>query len=316
MTFAGTKPGKPVAMRTTPIEPLNQELTPQETARRIHLSALKAATPAEVLRRLQSLPQDAPREQENALFLQIRALLALHPETATQFTEYLQRTPATVTGLRVLTDAIRDAGTTPGQLLLLQTAQRRHEDVAFLTLALPALGLARIPLAETESLLTEVSTRTDEPGQMAMLLMGSLIYGAPTRYPSLLNRLHTRLTSEMDTARLLLVLGAVGNAGQTTSLPYLQPLLADSRREVRRAALSALRLIPGTQAEHLLCNALIEEKEPTLRATAAFMLTFIPRGTATRTALENAQKDPATEVRDAATRALESFLPSVKEVKP
>lgn len=292
-------------------EPLNAGADPKEQQRQRYTATLGEDTPSSLLSALEKLPADAPTGVSNALYLKLRALLALQPESAAQFDSYLAMAKSDSAGMSALLDAIREVGSPQAQASLIKTIKVRTNDSAFTDMALPVLGLTARPLKETEALLRQLSERSDNIGGQAKLLLGSLVNTLQTQEPArskrLLEELILRLKTDTHEPDTLVTLAALGNTGAPELLPHLAPWLSNTSIPQRCAAVSALRLIPGPEAERQLRNVLQNDTESSVRANAAFALSFLPRSSAARDALKKALKDSSKEVAEAAKRALASL---------
>lgn len=300
--LSGTVLGLPSRRAPKPISPLLsaalEPLSPPESTaaqqQRLRTTTLGKSTPAELVATLEALPATASQQDANALYLKLRALLTLQPTALASFAPYLQTADAKTRSFRALVDAIHETGAASGQTLLTKVARQRTQDPDFLSVVLPALGTLSTPSPETEALLLELSSRDDDVGQGATLLLGTLAHtlqGTP-RGAALFQHLLERLRgTESETGRVLL-LGALGNTGQPALVSALRPFLAEKSPTLRSAALSALRLVPGPEAETLLLSALRADPEPSVRASAAFALSFLPRSVAvTKELAQKREKD-------------------------
>ncbi|MGC4046963.1 MAG: HEAT repeat domain-containing protein [Armatimonas sp.] len=311
-TSRSTKLGQATLPTVGKAEPLSAGPDPEQQQRQRYSATLGAETPDSLLAALESLSTNARAKDSNSLYLKVRALMALQPESASRFDAYLTRTNPDSAGMRVVLDAIREIGTPQAQLCLATAIKARASESGFVEMALPALGMVAHPTKETEAFLLTLSHRSDNCGAQASLLLGTLVNtlsrAEPVRSKALLGELIARLKNDANEPGVLLALAALGNAGAPDTLPQLTSSLSHTNPNRRSAALLALRLIPGAEAEKQLLKALQSDTESSVRASAAFALSFQPRSPSVHEALKTALSDPSKEVVEAVKRAQAALL--------
>ena len=70
------------------------------------------------------------------------------------------------------------------------------------------------------------------------------------------------------------LLGALGNSAGPSTLPIIEEALHDSTPAIRAAAARALRLIPGSEVDHLLAAVITSDPDGAVRADAIFATRF------------------------------------------
>jgi hypothetical protein len=203
-----------------------------------------------------------------------------------------------------------------------------------------ALGMTAAPDAQTVAALDEL-TRHDEPRarQLADLALGNAAHH--TSDDALRTRAVERLlelwASAQDPGDQLILLEAMGNAGDPRILPAVRQGLGSPQGGVRGAAARALRFVVDAGADQLLAAVLVQDPAPEVRIAAGdaagyralapllgVLGTTIERDpdegvrasivqrmasrlhdtAALRPLIERAQRDRAESVREAARRAL------------
>ena len=103
---------------------------------------------------------------------------------------------------------------------------------------------------------------------------GKIASSSPAQAASLIQSLGSQLLSAKDSDAQQLYIGALGNAGLESCLPYLQKFVKSPRVKVRADAVAALRFIPSSKVDHILCDRLLHDDSDEVRAAAVFALGF------------------------------------------
>ncbi|MBN9163616.1 MAG: hypothetical protein BGO98_00280 [Myxococcales bacterium 68-20] len=140
--------------------------------------------------------------------------------------------------------------------------------------ALFSLGRADVPTDATITLLERLSNTKEDPHTYAALLAlgraaGQVAAIDPGRGKPVLDRLVARVEPARDDVARAQLLEALGNAGSPLAEPELARWShADVAPAVRRAAVSAYRLVPTTTARDALVSALAKDADPSVRSAA------------------------------------------------
>jgi HEAT repeat protein len=268
---------------------------------------------------LESLLADLAREEKTAaekrdhmpLYLKIKALIAVHPETSRPLGEVSSRAEAKSLTMRLVPAALAAVGHEQAQAALVATLQARANDEAVIQRLIAILSMVKSPTEQTETAMRDLAlgSRDQLVAGMAQLALGTMARNlnetSPQRAAKIIawavNELESS-TSEQKTAQLLLVLG---NSGAVEALPAIRRRLADEAAAVRAAAASALRFIAATETEALLIQVLTSDSEPSVRVAAIGALAYRSMTErAFQTSCEVFRSDKAVAVRLAALNLL------------
>lgn len=212
------------------------------------------------------------------LFLKLKALAILHPDSCVRVGEWLATAEARSQKMRILTDALESAGHAEAQAALGAAIHARPDDWPALALLIPALGTAEHPTPETEQTLQTLAFGRHDKNicAAAQLALGNLALSmgdaSPARAARIVQRLVLELAATPDSSWQLLL--ALGNAGSAEALPTLTRHLDDRNPELRGAATWALRWIDVPQADLLLIKVLLGDMEPAVRIEAVRTMRF------------------------------------------
>ena len=137
----------------------------------------------------------------------------------------------------------------------LQTSERLSAELRARTL----MALSRNASA-TRPVVRAIEALTSDPqiGDGAVLGLGALSYRLQRSNPPLAQEIYESLAARLDRAETReqteLALRALGNAGNSASLPKLERFLSVSDAKLRAVAVEALRRIPGPTVDALLAK--------------------------------------------------------------
>jgi hypothetical protein len=287
---------------------------PGEEAR--HRNTLGKRTADELLA---ELPRVRP-EGETPLYLQFRALLWLEPGQAKKIGAPLKTAKADTPTLRILTQALALCGRGEAQTVLVELVRTRKDEWPIMAEVLSALGTTRQPTEEVDRVLLEIARtgrdwNTRSTAQLALGSLGrTLARQSPTRASAILSWAVDELTSARTAALKRQFLLVLGNTASSEALPAIRPYLTDSDPGVRGAAVVALRWHTDGEIEVVLCKALLEDKDQTVRQEAANAFEVRPPTPKAVEALCQALKrDQSVSVRLAALARLIAVRKKYKE---
>lgn len=267
--------------------PLSVQETEVQNRARIARSSLGSATISGLLAQLdepaaQRVPAGNDTSAWTPLFLQVKALLVLQPQTSATFGLRLLRAPAQSPAFRVVAEALAIAGHAPAQNALSRAVRARRDDERALSVLLPLLTSLRTPTPEVEAAVSLVARSSDRDiAATGWLTLGALAHtlNAPSSAPQASRRaasLVDKMTSQLNTAasprETRVILLALGNASSPRALPVLLRFRQHAVPEVRAGAVLALRGIEAPEAEAPLLQTLAADSSADVRREAAYAL--------------------------------------------
>jgi lipoprotein len=266
------------------------------------------ASLADLLAELAAAGDDDDRAA--ALFDRLTALLRLEPAAAAEL----------AARLRAGADA-RTIGYSVGALAGSGTIESRHALVELLGAGeLDAAARAQVAVATTTveqpdgSLITALAQHLDA-ADLELRNTSSLALGAVAarlaasdggQAAAIVDDLLSRLAATDDPEQQVLLLRALGNAGDARALPAIRAALGSASGRIRRAAVEALRRIAEPTVDALIAQVLLTDPDPGVRRGAIFALGARPLGPEAVALLDRAAStDASADVRDAARRLLD-----------
>lgn len=209
-----------------------------------------------------------------------------------------------------IADALGEAGTPSAQRGLLAALADPRVDERLLPSLFLALGAVREPLPQLLARLQR-EARGEEAfrAQWASRAMGFI--AARTPDAALKQRLARDLEEDLggDPRDDLVILEALGNAGQARSLPALMTYVADERADLRAGATAALRKLTGPVVDQLLVGLARRDASEQVRREAVRSLGSRPVNDRARAALQRVlAEEPSAAVRLEALDAIGSWL--------
>ena len=256
-----------------------------EVEANVQRSELGSATVKELLDALaafKATSSDPEKQQasETPLYLKVKALVYVHPESCAQLETILETADATSPQFRIVSGALGAVAHPQAQRVLARAIQARPADSAALAGMISALGSAPQPgreaeravqqLAETSSDNTVASTAILALGNMAR----SLSRSSPERAAALVTFLMRRLSAARSEEVAQRWIQALGNSASSQAFPALSKYASNSSPVLRSAAIDSLRSIRLPQVDAMLLHALASDQEAQVRQEAAFALGF------------------------------------------
>lgn len=173
-----------------------------------------------------------------------------------------------------LASALAQEGSANSQAILirdvLQNAQLPGE---ILQRAMIGLLIAPRPsIAIMDAIAAHTENQNQETRYSALTTLGSMTYKLaqtdPCAAKPYIEKLQDYLNRPLDEAELAVILSALGNAGQESSLASLIPFLEHPSPALRREATDALRKLNQEEVSRLLLNIATQDNDPTVRSKA------------------------------------------------
>jgi HEAT repeat protein len=291
-----------------PSIPLSYQPSEAEAEAQIQKRTLGTSTLESVLADLDRAEATSnPQQDYTPLYLKIKALISLQPNTSAIFGDRLSNTKPDSLSFQLITSALGAAGHSSAQSTLSKVILEHSTDTKAVLVLIPSLSSVESPTAETVTALDRLASNSDpEVSATARLALGTVAAKLnPTQAKPIVDRFVQALQTvkQPDEQRhLLLVLGNVGTA---ELLPVLEPFTQNQDAALRTAATSALRNIPNAHVDQILIQILQKDADDNVRLEASVALSS--RDTTPDSF--NAQKtsfvkDTSTKVRLAALNAL------------
>lgn len=242
----------------------------------LHSAELRDATAESLLAelsRFESVASDT--SSTTALYLRIKALVYLRPESSVLLGHALRTARANSPTMLVLSGALASIGHREAQAALANVIEWRRGDWPALATLIPVLGGVRRPGdGSVDAIFKLAFNATDARiASTARLAAGTMARSIAVESASRAKPIVERLIAALNVAttvasrrELLLVLG---NTGSVIALPAISGFARDGDASLRAAAMIALRWIDGRRAESLLMKALAADTDSTVRMAAA-----------------------------------------------
>jgi uncharacterized protein YejL (UPF0352 family) len=247
---------------------------------RIQRNELKDATADSLLRELAQAEASPDSANETSLYLRLKALVYLHPETSARLGAVLKTAKANSLSMQMLAGVLGDVGHREAERALIVACQARKDDPAALIQLVSALGAVAVPSREAELLVQDVAAHSDLPELKltAELTLGNMARNLadtePKRARAIASNFTRAITSARDEERKEQLLLAIGNAGTSSTLPTLSKFLSSSSPRLRATAAFALRFVNDPRADAWLANTLTSDTDGHVRSEAANALSF------------------------------------------
>ncbi len=259
-----------------------------------------------------------PQGSQTPLYLKIKALVAVHPETSPRFAELLHKAELQSLTMRLVPTALAAIGHPEAQTALVDVLRRRQSDEASVAYLVPILARLKSPSPEAENALRHLA-HSASPAIMAIAelglgsMAGHLKATAPQRSAGIVSGFVQELKSVGSEERLTHLLLVLGNSGASDALPAIQEQVRNKSVGVRVAAVAALRFIEIDQAEILMLEALASDADAEVREAVVHALPYRAMNDRTFRALATTcQSDKGVGVRLAAL----NFLWQLREQFP
>jgi len=242
---------------------------------------------------------------EPKLFLQVRALLRLHPERSKDVAAALVGIASFQDrSFMILASALAATGTPEAQAALrdaIAGTAARHDNQDVLV---AELGNLERPDRATEALVRELAAHggNDESRNVAELALGNIAQALTASEPDRADALVSEALHKAQIATALddriVSLHTLGNTGSPRSFEVLRAAAGDPDARIRQAAAAAMRALDVPDVEPLLLALADHDPEPAVRAEAASSLRQRSLAPATFEALAQlVRRDPSEAVR-------------------
>ncbi len=258
-----------------PSIPLSYQPSEAESTAKIQKQELGTSTLESVLANLdQAEATFNPQQDYTPLYLKIKALVYLQPNTSKIFGDRLTNAKPDSLSFQLLASALSAAEHPSAQSALSKAILQHSTDPKVALSLIPNLSTVENPTSETVFALDRLASSPDpEVSATAELALGTvaaklnLTQAKPIvdRFVQMLQT--TKLPEEQR--HLLLVLG---NVGTSDLLPVLEPFTQNQDVALRAAATTALRNIPGSRVEQILIQILNQDADENVRLESAVAL--------------------------------------------
>jgi HEAT repeat protein len=309
-----------------PASPLTVRLDPAEAEAVIQRNELKDATIDTVLRDLEKADASQSRADKTDLYLKVKALVYLYPNTSAQLGSYLKNAKSSSIGFRAVSAALGEVGHEQAQqalILALQDRERHSDDISALSTLMVTLGTVRSPTPQAEEALRQIERQQPHSQICALceLMLGNmarnLVSTAPKRSARLVDDLVEKLRAASTVERSKHLLLALGNAGSPRAMPAMTPFLSHENASLRSTAIGGLRWVPGEAVDNILVEKLSHDPAPVMREEAATAFGFRQVTSITFNAQKKALlSDKSDKVRQNALNNLWSARSEYPEVIP
>ncbi len=205
------------------------------------------------------------------------ALLRTEPQHAEEVAEVLRDGHVDSKTANTLISALGSAHTPEASRTLAELIDGEGSSAAVRQNATITAGMHALPMPEVRGALRRAASSADEDlANTATLALGNLAARDPQHGGDIATDLLERYENAADDGQRLLLLGALGNAGDPRVLPLAVEALADANPAIRAAAVRALRFVPDPQADALVAATMREDAEAIVRRAAVFAAAFRP----------------------------------------
>jgi len=215
---------------------------------------------------LEKMKEVKERKDCPKLIIQLRAWMQLNPTklylAAQKILESKELTADVYSLIRALGSVDPH-----GQDVLVDVIKKRPENTDYVYESLSCLTFVNKPTDATIEVFQDLSKNHKEENvrSTALLGIGSLASrfaeSNPEKTSLIVYDLEQKVQNVQDKNEKILLIDALGNAGSSSSLPYLSNLVQDKDIAIRGSALLALRSISDNRADEILANALKEYKD-------------------------------------------------------
>jgi hypothetical protein len=297
-----------------PFVPLTISISGEESERTIQRSALGEATLGSLLADLRAAVGEG-RTRDTALYLKFKALVFLQPEVCPSLAEALEGSGPDSLTADVVGGALGVVGHPEAQAALASAILARRDDPVFVSRTVPFLTMARRPTDAAERALIDLAeSRAGADVRSAALFgLGTMARNSrdadPGRADRIAARLLARLREPIPEAEADIVLKALGNSGSVKALPTFAEYARGRSAGLRAAAVTGLRFVDASEADHLLIEALRSDPEASVRIAALQAFSFRrPTGGTVKAHIGALTGDPSESVRVAALRNLGKMI--------
>jgi hypothetical protein len=270
-------------LRNEPLQPLWVRPAEEDVRRALAKHTLRDLTRAQVILLVERLgTKDQSDQSGTDAFAKLRALYILDDSSARDAVGRLKTLDPNTPQFVAYSQALISAGTPEAQRSFLDVlAERSQEPAAAQKLLVELVGLEHPTTASLDRLVAFAeSAKSPMLASSSVLMLGRFANQLATRSPSQANSVVARLGHGLRGARdhgsQSLYLGALGNAGQASCLPYISKFAASKDVALRSEAIRALRFIPDPAVDRTLCDKTLHDPSEEVRQAALFALGFRP----------------------------------------
>lgn len=269
-------------------------MDPERLRDRKDHALIDALTTESLLEKVRSTPEDPQ------LLGRLTALFRVRPEAIGRALDVLRKGGPQ----RQVTDALALAGSTEAVETLGRLARDTSAAPVLRIDALSAFQLIRDPRADAMRLPAAVMDDADGGvASAAKLVSGSMARAGRVAHPEVSDAIDEALAAayakSRDEEERCRLLAAIGNSAGPKLMPAVEDALSNGSDAVRAAAVRALRLVEGPDAERRIAMTIASDGAPAVRAAAIFAASFRrPLGSiVAETLVAAAKTDPIEYVR-------------------
>lgn len=258
-----------------PLIPLSYQPSEADSTAKIQKRELGTSTLESVLANLDRAEATFnPQQDYTPLYLKIKALIYLQPNTSEIFGDRLTNAKPDSLSFQLLASALSAAGHPSAQAALSNAILQHSTDSKVALSLIPNLSSVENPTPDTVVALDRLTSSTDsEVVAAAQLALGTVAAQLnPTQAKPIVDRFVQSLkTTNLpeEQRHLLLVLG---NVGTSELLPILEPFTQNQDVALRATATTALRNLPNPRVDQILIQILAKDTDENVRLEAAVAL--------------------------------------------
>ena len=262
-----------IALSATPSE--------AETETKIQRQELGDATLESLLADLKQAEASSDENQNNTpLYLKLKALVYLQPETSETLGKLLVTADAQSLTMQILSGALSAVGNSQAQTALANTIKTRSQDWDALYVLIPSLGSVNNPNNEAEDILNKLAFNSQDEriASTAQLALGTVAYNltqtSPNRTNKIVKQFVQKLSREKSEEKIIQYLLVLGNTGSANAFDTIVSFTKADSAKIRSAATSALRLIDNKQVDDVITKILTKDADDSVRLEAATILGY------------------------------------------
>lgn len=250
-------------------------------------------------------------QQRHECYRVLGAWMELHPETIPDITKLVIDTKDVDAMVSTILSALSDVENPAGQAAFKEIIEKRQDDPKMVSMALTCMVMMPNPTDSSLELAQNLhrSNENQQVKSSSALALGGMIGQIrkkdPARANALIYDMEQNLQTAQNTEQKKLYLETLGNAGSSSSLRTITPLLDDADENVRVAAASSLRFIDSPEADTLLAQSF--EKNTSFNIRNSILDTLVyrkPTQTMFAAIQKDIDKDPSENLRVKRARAL------------
>jgi len=259
--------------------PLSGSLSEEEALLLVNQATLGQETIESLLTELDI--SEAKGDKENtSLYPKFKALVDLHPETCDALSKRFIAAPPKSLAHRILIDALGAASCPEAQTALVNAIRAIPNDSSFQSEIILKLSMSDQPTELAENTLRDFAgqSKNESAYGHSIVGLGIMAYKLAERDPLRAQKIVDWITAQINPSTpehiLRLHLMSLGNSRSVRALPTLSRFLEHSSITLRSTATVGLRWIGDEKVDELLAKILKSDPESSVRANAAFALSF------------------------------------------